>query len=250
MAVDVDLHARDLGLDGRDDVVGRLRLQQGGHVLDGQGVDADVSQLASLAHEAFDGVQRAGGVADRALGVLADPFHRGDRALDVTGVVQCVEDPEDVHAVLGRLLYEMVHDVVTVVAVAQQVLAAQKHLQTAVGHQRAERSQTLPGVFVQEPDAGVVGGATPALDAPVPGHVDILAGTDHVLGGHPGRHQGLVSVPKNELCDTDLSLRIHAYKYVAPSLIYLGGQTRLRTLSPPPRPYHGTSVARRGVGRS
>ena len=83
--------------------------------------------------------QGAGGVADGALRVLADLLDCGDGALHVAGVVQGIEDPEDVHAVFGGPLDEVVDDVVAIVAVAQQVLATQKHLQAALGKERAER---------------------------------------------------------------------------------------------------------------
>ncbi|MHB8186016.1 MAG: hypothetical protein ACYDDU_07975 [Dermatophilaceae bacterium] len=146
--------------------------------------------------------------------MLADLLDSGNGALDVAGVVQSVEHPEDIHAVLGGLLDEMVNDVVAIVAVAQQVLASQKHLQAAVGKERAERSQALPGVFVEEPDAGVEGGTTPTLDTPVPSVVDVRTGTDHVFHRHSGCHQALVGVPQGKFCDTDLSLRIHVDKYV------------------------------------
>jgi hypothetical protein len=80
------------------------------------------------------------------------------------------------------------------VAVAEQVLPAQQHLQLGVGHQLAEGPQPLPRVFVEESDAGVVGRAAPALDAPVAGLVDVGARIDHVFHGHAGRHQALVGI--------------------------------------------------------
>jgi hypothetical protein len=63
-------------LDALDDVVGRLRLEQRRHVLDAQRVAADVDQVAGHVDEALHRVQRAHGVADGALGVLAVAAHR------------------------------------------------------------------------------------------------------------------------------------------------------------------------------
>jgi hypothetical protein len=54
-------------------------------------------------------------------------------------VVQGVEDAEHVHAVLGGLVDEAVDDAVFVVAVAEQVLAAQQHLQARIGQQLGGR---------------------------------------------------------------------------------------------------------------
>ena len=67
--------------------------------------------------------------------------------------------------------------------------------------QLAERAQPLPGVLVEKADAGVVGRPAPALDAPVAGLVDVLAGRDHVLQRHPRGQQALVAVAEGQLRD-------------------------------------------------
>jgi hypothetical protein len=108
--------------------------------------------------------------------VLAVAAHGLDGVRHVAQVVEGVEDAEHVHAVFGRTVDEAVHHRVFVVAVAQQVLPTQQHLQARIGHQRAEGSQALPRVFVQEADAGVEGGAAPAFHRPVAGGVDVGAG--------------------------------------------------------------------------
>ena len=151
-------------LDALHQVVGRLRLQQAGHVLDADGIAAHFAQLLRHLDEGFDSVQRAGRVADGALGVLAGAVHGRDTGAQIADVVERVEDAEDVHAVLGGLVHEALHHAVFVVPVAQQVLPAQQHLQARVRHQLAEGAQTLPGIFVEEADAGVEGGPAPAFD--------------------------------------------------------------------------------------
>ena len=60
-------------------------------------------------------------------------------------------------------LHEVLHHVVGIVLVAQDVLAAEQHLQLGVGQALAQLAQALPGVFVQKAQAGVEGGAAPAL---------------------------------------------------------------------------------------
>src|SRR5690606_28950317 len=72
-----------------------------------------------------------------------------------------------------------------------------------VGQQAAEGAQALPGVFVEEADAGVEGGAAPAFDRPVAGTVDVFAGGDHVFQGHAGGKQALVGVAQGEFGDVD-----------------------------------------------
>ena len=87
---------------------------------------------------------------------------------------------------------EPIDDVVLVVAVAEQVLPAQQHLQRRLRHARLERAQPLPRVLVQEADAGVERRAAPALERPVAGVVQVLAGREHVLDRHARGHQALV----------------------------------------------------------
>jgi hypothetical protein len=83
-------------------------------------------------------------------------------------------------------------------AVTEKVLASQQHLQRGVRHEPFERSQPIPWIFVQVPDAGVVGRATPALDRPVACVIEVLAGAGHVLYAESGGDQALVCIPKCE----------------------------------------------------
>ena len=202
--MDVDLDVLAVGLlDAADDVVGGLGLQQCSHVLQRDGVGAHIEQATGELHVALGGVERGDGVADGALGMLAGLLDRLHGPRHVAGIVEGVEDAEHVHAVLGRLLDETVDDVVLVVAVAEQVLTAQQHLQLAVGHQLAEGPQALPGILVQESDTGVIGRAAPTLDAPIACSVDVSARIDHVLHGHASRHEALVRVAQRNFGHTD-----------------------------------------------
>jgi hypothetical protein len=83
--------------------------------------------------------------------VLAGLFDRRGGGLVVADVVEGVEDAEDVHAVLRRLVHEAAHDVVAVVPVADDVLAAQQHLQRGAHDVLLDEPQTLPGILVEKP---------------------------------------------------------------------------------------------------
>ena len=205
MAVDVDLHVAVRVLDALDDVVRGLRLEQRGHVLERDGLGAHVEQLAGELDVALGGVQRAHRVADRALGVLAGLLDGRHRLSHVPRVVEGVEHPEDVHAVLGGLLDELVDDHVLVVAVAEEVLPSQQHLKPRVRHELAEGPQALPRILVQVADAGVVRRPAPTLHTPVASLVDILASTDHVLHRHTDGDEALVGVAEHDLGHTDRS---------------------------------------------
>ena len=184
-------------------VARRLRPAQPRHVLDAQRVAAHLHQALRQVDVSLHGMQGTHRVADGALGMLAVAAHGLDRVRDVAQVVQRIEDAEHVHAVLSRLVDEAVDDLVLVVPVAQQVLAAQQHLQLRMGHQLAEAAQALPRVFVEEADAGIEGGAAPAFHRPIARGVDVGAGRHHVLEGHARGQQALVGIAQGELGDVD-----------------------------------------------
>ncbi len=200
----VDAHVLAAGvLDRLDQIVGLLGLDQRGHVLDADGVGAHVLQLLGQFGVLFVGVQRADGVADAALGVLAGLFHGVHGPLQVAGVVQRIEHAEHVHAVLGSFVDEAVNHIIGVVAITQQVLAAQQHLGWGVLQILLEGAQALPGIFVQEADAAIESSAAPAFQGPVAGGIQILQGGDHVFHGHAGGHEALVRIAQNEVGDFD-----------------------------------------------
>ena len=121
--------------------------------------------------------------------MLAGGFRRLDGGAQVAQVVEGVEDAEHVHAVLRRLLHEGFDHIIGIVAVAEQVLPAQQHLQAGVGQRLAQLAQPLPGVLLEEAQAGVVGRPAPALQRPVADGVELVADGQHVLGAHAGGDQ-------------------------------------------------------------
>ena len=141
----------------------------------------------------------AGGHGARG-GVLLGGFQRGG---DVAEVVQCVEDTQHVDAVLDGQLHELLHHIVMIVLVAQQVLAPQQHLQAGVGHGLADLAQTLPGIFVQVAQAAVEGGAAPALHGVVAGLVHGGQDLGKIGEGHTGGHQGLVGITNDGFSELD-----------------------------------------------
>ena len=148
------------------------------------------------------------GVAHGALEVGHEPFflgvHQGlDRNLPVAHVVQGVEDPEDVHPGLGGVAHEAVGEIVGVVPVAHQVLAAEQHTGGGLLQDALDGADALPGVVAQEAVGGVEGGAPPDLDGPVAHLVHALHEGNDVLGTHAGGQQRLVPVPKGGVGEFD-----------------------------------------------
>ncbi len=97
-----------------------------------------------------------------------------DGNLQVAGIVQSVENTDDVDAVFHGVLHELAHHIVGVVLVAQDILASQEHLQLGVGHFGADLPQPLPGILVQVAQAHIKGGAAPHLGGIIAGLVDGL----------------------------------------------------------------------------
>ena len=152
-------------------------------------------------------MHRAGGVANRGFHVLLGPADGGDGLLHVPDVVQGVEDAEDVHAVGRGALDEGAHHVVVVMAVADQVLAAQQHLEARAAHHALERAEPLPGVFPQKAQAGIKGGAAPDFQGPEADRIEPVRDVEHVFRPHARGQQGLVAVAQGDVRQQDLLRR-------------------------------------------
>ena len=186
-------------LDFADQLIRRPRRQDTGHVLDGDGVDAGLQQLFGEVEPGLQGVGRAGGVRKRALGVGAVAADRLQGGFHVARVVHGVEDAEDVHAVFDGAFDKALHHVVGVVAVAEQVLAAEQHLQRGLRHRLFELAQADPRVLAEKADAGVKGGAAPALQRAVADVVERSGNGQHIVETQTGGEQGLVGVAQDDI---------------------------------------------------
>ena len=204
-------------LERLDQDAGGRGLEQPGHVLDAQDVAAGGLQLLGEADIVAErilgavGVEDVAGVADRTLGELAGLAHGVDRDPHVLDPVQAVEDAEQVHAGIGRLLDEVADDIVGVVGVADAVGAAQQHLQQQVGHALAQERQPLPRVLGEEAHGDVEGGAAPALqrqELRQAAGVGVGAG-DQVVGAHAGGEQRLRRVAHGGVGDQHAGLLAH-----------------------------------------
>jgi hypothetical protein len=83
------------------------------------------------------------------------------------------------------------------VLVAEEVLAAQEHLQFGLLADFLDVAQALPRVFVEVAQARVEGRAAPALDGVVAGVVDVLDRRRELRERHTGGDEGLVGVAED-----------------------------------------------------
>ena len=206
VGVQVDGNADGL-LQALDEGVGVHRQQEVRHVLDAQGVRAHLLQLAAELDKIVLVVDGRNGIGKSRLD-LSTVFLGGlDGLLQIAHVVERVENADDVDSVFNALGAELVHHVVGIVLVAENVLTAEEHLQLRVRQVRAQLAQALPWVLVQEAQAAVEGRAAPALEGIVADGVEHLTGGEHILQRHARGRLRLMRVTQDGIGDQKRLIR-------------------------------------------
>ncbi len=191
------------GLKGADQLLGLVGNKQAGHILDADGVGAHVLDIFCNVHPVLLVISGTDGIGQSDLGVAALFLAGLDGSLKVAKVVEAVKDTDDVDAVGNGFLYEIFDDIISVVAVSQQVLAAEQHLQFGLLEAGFQLAKAVPRIFLEEAEAGIKCSAAPALNSVVADLIHLVDDGKHDLGGHAGRDQGLVRVAQDGLCDLD-----------------------------------------------
>jgi hypothetical protein len=193
-------------LDRLHQLVGDPRCQQARHVLDANRVRTELDQFVGERRQLGRRVHRAGRVANRTLCVLAHRLHGANRGAEVAGIVERVEDAEDVHAVLRRAAHESLDHVIGEAGVLDDVLPAQEHHVRRAGRGRLQLIEPVEGVFLQETQGGVDRGAAPGLERPEAEPVEARRHREHLGGGHARGREGLVTVAQDGVVEDD---RLH-----------------------------------------
>ena len=170
---------------------------------------------------------RAGGVTQSPLGVRPVAAHRPQGGLHIARVVHGVEHAEHVHAVFDGALSEALHHVIGVVAVTKQVLAAQQHLQRGLRHGLFQLAQANPRVFAEKADAGVKGGAAPALEGAVAHVVELRGDGEHIVKAQAGGEQGLVGVAQDDIGNSNGHGFLRELRVKSAMVVDSGGNHRL-----------------------
>ena len=213
--------------DFADQRKGGPRGENARHVFNRDGVDAGLQQLFSQVKPGLQGVGRTGGVGERPLSVGAVAAHRLQGGFHVARVVHGVEDAEHVHAVFDGALSEALHHVIGVVAVAEEVLAAEQHLQGGLRHGLFELAQADPGVLAEEADAGVKGGAAPAFKGPVARVVELSGDGEHIVEAQAGGEKGLVGVAQDDIGNGNGHGFLRELRVKSAMVVESGGNHRL-----------------------
>lgn len=202
MRVDVD---RELGMglsDSTDKQSSSLGLEETGHVLDTEDVDAFLDERVGEVEVVLKsvlsllGVGNVTRVTDSTLNNTTGLLGGIDTDLQVLKVVERVEDSENVETGLNSLPREIVDGIVRVRSVTDSVGTSDQSLQRDVGDQLPQSPQPDPRVLVEEPHRDIKGGTTPTLE-----RVGVLEGVrslsgdvGHVNGSHTGSKERLVGV--------------------------------------------------------
>ena len=167
------------------------------HVLDGDGVAAHGFHFFCQADKVRYVMHRAGSIAEGAFGVLASLFYRLDGNAQVAQVIHGIENAEYIDAVVGGFPHEGAHHVIGVMAIAQQILSAQQHLDAAVRQCLSQVFQAFPRIFLEIAYAGIERGAAPGLQRPEANVIESGTNRQHVVRAHAGGNKGLMSVTQN-----------------------------------------------------
>ena len=204
MAVELDREP-DRTLQGADEIVGVVRIENPGHVLDADRIGAHLLEGLGFVDVVLEVVDLAPdlGAGERerygALNVLLRLLDRLEGRLEVALVVERVEDAEDVDPGFGRLLDEGLDDVVGVVPVADEVLAAEQHLKRGLLDPLLELDEPLPGILVEIARRHVEGRSAPDLHRMEADPVHLLRDGEHVLGAHASGDRGLMAVAEGRI---------------------------------------------------
>ena len=93
---------------------------------------------------------------------------------------------------------EALNNIVGIVVVAKEILAAEKHLNRCL-EVLLEGVEALPRIFVEEAEAGIVRCAAPCLDCLVADAVEIFELRHHVLEAHARCTKRLMTITKDSL---------------------------------------------------
>ena len=99
----------------------------------------------------------------------------------------------------GGSFHKPVHHVVGIMAIADNILTAQEHLQPRIRHRGAQGFQPFPRIFFEKTKARVECRTPPDFQRPIADRVQFLGNREHVLGPHPGRQQGLMPVAQGHI---------------------------------------------------
>ncbi len=102
------------------------------------------------------------------------PLDRLDRGRQVTRIVKCIENAENIDSIFTCQMNEFVDNIVGVISISHKILPTQQHLKRCVFSFGFDSTQTLPWVFAKEPEADIESRPSPDFERIVPDTVDYI----------------------------------------------------------------------------
>ena len=141
-------------------------------------------------------------VAEGELDLFPSSLYGTNCGGQVSLVIQCVVEAEDLDPALGGVLYKGFDHVVGVDSIANQVLPAEEHLERRARHSLLEGPDTLPGVIKEDPGGQIKGGAVAHVGGVEAHLVHILRDRLQALGRHSRLGLELEGIPKGGVGDS------------------------------------------------
>jgi len=173
------------------------------HVLDAEGVDAEIDLLLRHLDKRVDRVIGTDRIADRSLGVAAVLLDGIDGVFEIARVVEGVENPEDVDAVIARERHETVEQIVGVIPVPDDILSAEEHLERRLARPGLDHAEAFPGILPQETKANIEGRPAPYFQGIIPCGINDVDDLHDVVGPHSRRPERLVGVTERGVGDSE-----------------------------------------------
>ena len=167
-----------------DDIMGDLWWNESGHVLDDDCGGSHFGELHTQIDKALGVVDGTRGVADHAVGLFARVDRCFDGELHVAGVVQGIEDTEDIHAVFGGGIDKGLDNIVGEVGVLHDVLAAKQHHVLGFWTGFFKCVQAIEWKLVEEAESSIDGCASPGFKRTEVHAVEDGGDFEHLLGSH------------------------------------------------------------------
>ena len=144
-------------LHGFDELLSLVWNQESCHVLDTDRISTHLLDVLCHLHPVFKCICITQCVRQSDLRLTAplsllDSICCIHSALQIPKIIKTVENTNDIDSVCNRFLNKLSNNVICIVAVAQNILTPEKHLQFRVFDPIPDLSESLPWIFLQEPE--------------------------------------------------------------------------------------------------
>ena len=198
VAVQDDRHTDPLFQLGNQ-IMGHFRRDESRHVFDADRLASAIDERLAQFHKGLDGMNRTDRVADFATRLLAGRQGRVDRRMQVAHIVEGVENAQHIHPAIRRALHECRDHIVRKTRVLHDVLPPQKHTVRRLGGALLQRADPCKRILAQKTQTRINRRPAPRFQLVKTQRVQISQGREHLLGPHPRRREGLVSVAQHRI---------------------------------------------------